>query len=171
MKSIECNESSFNEIKLLYSSVNGKSLQETLNHKVTIEGLVIGENSVFVNLLINTCSRHATPHTTSSAEYRPFINNLMCFKGKNDTDPINIVESVGNNYFAFGVQLLNDDGNYVRSVENELQRDSTAINCKILTEWSNGRRNAKSFEWSSLIETLKDIGLNTLADKIERNLN
>ena len=173
MKSIECNESSFNEIKLLYSSVDGKSLHETLNHKLTIEGLMIGEKSVFVNLLIDTCSRHSTPHTTSSAEYRPSIKNLMCFKGKNNTEPINIIEKIGSHYFAFGVQLLNDeDGSYVKSVENELLRDSTAINCKILTEWSNGRRNAQSFEWRSLVETLKDIGLRSLAyDIIESALN
>ena len=138
---------------------------------MTIEGIAIGEDSLFVNLLIDTCSRHSTPHTTTSAEYRPSIKNLMCFKGKNNTEPIDIIEKIGSKYFVFGVQLLNDeDGSYVRSVENELQRDSTAIICKILTEWSNGRRNAKSFEWCSLIETLKDIGLKSLASEIESTL-
>ena len=139
---------------------------------MTTEGLTIGGDSLFVNLLIDTCSRHSTPHTTTSAEYRPSIKNLMCFKGKNNTEPIDIIEKIGSKYFVFGVQLLNDeDGSYVRSVENELQRDSTAIICKILTEWSNGRRKAKSFEWCSLIETLKDIELNSLASEIESTLN
>ena len=55
---------------------------------------------------------------------------LLCFKGKNNTEPIDIIEKIGSKYFVIGVQLLNDeDGSYVRSVENELQRDSTAIIC------------------------------------------
>ena len=117
----------------------------TLDHQVTIEGLTIGEKSVFVNLLIDTCSGHSTPHTTTSREYKPSIKNLMCFKAKNRI--INIIEEIGCKYLAFGMQLLNDEnGIYVESVEKELQRDSTAIICKILTEWSNGRRKAKSFE-------------------------
>ena len=171
MKSIECNDSVFNEIKMLYSSVDGESLHETLDHQVTIEGLEIGEKSVFVNLLIDTCSRHSTPCTATSGEYRPSIRNLRFFKGKNRT--INIIEEIGCKFSDFGVLLLNDeDGSFVESAANELQRDSTAINCKILTEWSNGRRNAQSFEWRSLVETLKDIGLRSLAyDIIESALN
>ena len=137
---------------------------------MTIEGLMIGDKSVFVNLLIDTCNRHATPHTTTSGEYRPSLKNLRFFKGKNRT--INIIEEIGCKYSDFGVLLLNDeDGSFVESVANDLHRDSTAINCKILREWSNGRENAKPFEWRSLIETLKEIGLKRLASEVENSLN
>ena len=96
----------------------------------------------------------------------------MCFKVNNSTKPINIIEKIGSKYFEFGVLLLNDDdGNYVGSVVNELQRDSKAIIHKILTEWTNGRREAKSFEWCSLIETLKEIELKSLAYEIESTVN
>ena len=155
---------------MLYSSIDGVNLPKTLDHQVTIEGLVVGEKPVFVNLLIDTCSRHSTTHTATSADYRPSIKNLRCFKGKNRT--INIIEEIGCKYSDFGVLLLNDeDGSFVESVENELQRDSTAINCKILKEWSKGRENAKPFEWCSLIETLKEIGLKRLASEVENTLN
>ena len=165
MKNIERNI--FNEIKFLYGSVNGESLPKTLDHQVTIEGLVIGEKSVFVNLLIDTCN---TPHATTNEEYRPSIKNLRFFKAKSRS--INIIEEIGCKYLDFGVLLLNDeDGSFIESIENELQRDSTAINCKILREWSYGRENAKPFEWHSLIETLNEIGLKRLASEIENTLN
>ena len=149
-------------IKLLYSSPEGPC-GETLDHQILIEGLTIGDETVFINLLIDIDSKSSTP-----ADYRPSIRNLRHFNGKSRT--INIIEEIGSNYFDFGVMLLNDEnGNHIRAIE-QFSHNYVDVIKEIVREWSNGRDGAKAFQWSALIETLQDVGLRRLANEIESSL-
>ena len=155
---------------MLYTS-DGESLcNNIIDHRLVLDGLKIGNIPLFINLWIDTANRHATTH--GSSDYKPSVETLGCFRGRSGTaKAVNVIERIGCKYFVFGVQLLNDEhGSFIEAIENELHHDSTRIISRILREWSNGRENAKPFEWYALIDTLKDIGLNTLAEEIKNTL-
>ena len=131
---------------------------------MTIKGLKKGEENLFVNLLIDT---GITPAPTSMS--RPSLTGLMCIKGK-DRD-MNLIDEISSKYWEFGVQLLNDeDGNYTSGIVDQFRGDFKSINLRILTEWINGRKNAKPCTWWSLVETLSDIGLKKIGREIEEYL-
>ena len=78
-------------------------------------------------------------------------------------------EQVGGSYFKFGVILLNDQtGSLVRSLEQECLRNPETIVLKILNKWMEGR--GLPVMWESLIKTLRDVNLSTLADNIHHQL-
>ena len=135
-----------------------------------LDGLKSGKNPVFIYLRIDTANRHTTTH--GSSDYKPSVETLGCFRGRSGTaKAVNVIERIGCKYFVFGVQLLNDEhGSFIEAIENELHHNSTRIISRILREWSNRRGNAKPFEWYALIDTLKDIELNTLAEEIKSAL-
>ena len=150
---------------MLYKWEANNLENQTLDHDLTIDGLSIGDDPVFINLLIDTGNHY----TCTRADIKPNVKNLRCFKG---TDRIiNIIEEIGTRYKIFGVELLNDgSGNYVEGIIDELHGSFVDINTRIIIEWINGRQNAKSYTWLSLIETLKDIGLTTIAIEVEETL-
>ena len=72
---------------------------------------------------------------------------------------------VGAHYKIFGTLLLDDKmGSYVDSIELTCQGKPELIMTKILQEWVRGRGVVLS--WDTLIKTLRDCELNTIADKI-----
>ena len=79
---------------------------------------------------------------------------------------INIPLRIGQNYWYFGILLLQDDtGNMVETLEHECQKNVEMINLKILKKWINGIGLPVS--WDVLIEVLHDIELHRLANDIE----
>ena len=137
---------------------------ETLDYGVKIQGLTTVGNPVFINLLIDAGRR---PHSPQSSD-EPSVKNLLSFSGTSGV--INVVEEIGSNYYEFGVLLLNDSGNYIRALERQYNNNCTAIVSEIVRVWNEGRRNAKPCEWRHLIETLLEIQLTNLADKIQSSL-
>ncbi len=139
---------------------------QTLNHRLVIEGLTVADNPrpPYINLLIDREARTSEPSFP-----KPNLMNLRCFKGKGRD--LNVIEEIGPMYMDFGVILLNDNGgNYMCGLEKEHRANSVAITTAVLTQWINGRQNAKEHSWMSLIETLKSIGLNRIAGEIEDQL-
>ena len=68
----------------------------------------------------------------------------------------------------FGFLLLNDtSGAVTQSIA--AKGDSTRINHDILCLWLQGK-GRQPVQWSTLIETLKDIDMSVLANDIEKHL-
>ena len=79
---------------------------------------------------------------------------------------LQVPEEVGDKYYKFGIILLNDKaGNQVSIIDNDCRGISERIMLRILREWLAGKGLPAT--WDSLIQTLRDINLSTLADKIE----
>ena len=88
----------------------------------------------------------------------------MYFPGKGGAK-INIPKRIGTKYSQFGVQLLNDKtGEEIDAVVAKCREDAEQINFEILKLWVRGK--GKPLRWDVLIETLKDVGLGTLAADI-----
>ena len=66
----------------------------------------------------------------------------------------------------FGIILLNDQtGSRIRSFKKECQGDAEDVMLRILQEWIEGK--GLPVTWESVIQTLKDIELTSLADHIQ----
>ena len=79
---------------------------------------------------------------------------------------LGVLQQVGANYSSFGILLLNDKtGSRVDAIEDECRGKPERITRKILQEWMEGK--GLPLTWESLIKTLRDTGLSTLADQIE----
>ena len=78
---------------------------------------------------------------------------------------LKVLQQVSDDYFTFGILLLNDEtGSRVDTIEEECRRNPKRITRKILQEWLEGK--GLPLTWESLIKTLRDTGLSTLADNI-----
>ena len=74
---------------------------------------------------------------------------------------------VGTKYFTFGVLLLDDTtGKRVESIRYECHDKPERIAQMILGEWLEGK--GLPVTWQSLIKSLKDTELFTLADEIQQ---
>ena len=78
---------------------------------------------------------------------------------------LNVPQRVGANYQGFGVLLLNDtDGSKVEILEHQHRGNPIQITMGILREWLVGR--GLSVSWQTLIQTLRNVNLNVLADDV-----
>ena len=78
---------------------------------------------------------------------------------------LRVPQTVGDNYTIFGTFLLNDEtGSQVDAIEDTYSGKPERIARKILQEWIGGK--GLPLTWESLIKTLRDTGLSTLADEI-----
>ena len=69
----------------------------------------------------------------------------------------------------FGILLLNDEtGAEVNAIVSKYREDAEQINLEILRLWIEGE--GKPLSWDVLIDVLKAIGLNTLAEDINNGL-
>ena len=92
---------------------------------------------------------------------------LLSFPAGADGKKLNIISQIGTSYISFGILLLEDnEGNEIYAIENELQRNASAINNRILYLWLNGK-GKQPVTWETLIEVLEQIDLTVLASKIE----
>ena len=79
---------------------------------------------------------------------------------------LKIPQKVGPKYKIFGIFLLDDTmGDRVDSIELASLGKPEVIVTKILQEWVGGRGAALT--WDTLVKTLRDCELNTLADHIQ----
>ena len=93
----------------------------------------------------------------------PDLIELIRFRGRERR--INIPQEVGTYYHQFGILLLNDPmGSRMRNIIHECQGNLDAINLTVLRHWLEGHGGPAT--WETLVETLEDIGLRTLARDI-----
>ena len=92
-------------------------------------------------------------------ENRPTLPELLRFK---------IPQQVGADYTTFGIFLLDDaTGSRVDGISTEVgcQGRSDRITTRILQEWVGG--SGAALTWDTLVKTLRDCELNTLADHVQ----
>ena len=78
---------------------------------------------------------------------------------------LRVPQTVAPHYSTFGILLLNDiKGNRVRALK--MKGDADDVVLEILGEWLEGKGLPVS--WETLIKSLRDTGLNELADQIEK---
>ena len=107
-----------------------------------------------------SCDTH-TPFPTSGS--RPDLIELIRFRGRERR--INIPQEVGTHYQQFGILLLNDSmGSRVRNIIHKCREQPEDIIFEILKQWMEGKGGPVT--WETLVETLEDIGLRTLAQDI-----
>ena len=78
---------------------------------------------------------------------------------------LRVPQQVSANCSMFGILLLNDlTGSRVRGFKQACLGDPEDVVLRILQEWMEGK--GLPLTWESLIQTLRDTGLSTLADEI-----
>lgn len=83
----------------------------------------------------------------------------------------NIAEEIGDGYKQFGYSLLDDkDGTVTNGIAEGREHDTAAINKAILELWLQGK-GKQPVQWSTVIDTLKDINMHDLASQMECSLN
>ena len=83
-----------------------------------------------------------------------------------DNTTINITKQIGNEYECFGIFLLQDsNGQKIKGIKSKHQSDPSQINTEIFEEWLAGK-GKQPVTWGTLVETLRDTELCTLADVI-----
>ena len=98
------------------------------------------------------------------------MTKTLFFSGERPSLPellrLKVPQQVGANYSTFGIILLNDrTGSQVESIEEYCLRNPEKITRKILQEWLEGK--GVPVTWESLVQTLRDTNLSTLADEIQ----
>ncbi len=82
-----------------------------------------------------------------------------------DGTRLNVAERIGTDSITFGILLLNDaTGATIRAIEKTHRGRPIDINREILQEWMGGR--GRPVTWNVLVEVLRAIHLNILADSI-----
>ena len=102
---------------------------------------------------------------------QPTFPLLIDFPASAGGESLNVLKEIGTHYNMFGVLLLNDKtGATISALEQQHQCRATAINYEILQQWIRGS-GKKPVTWETLVKVLRQIELNTLADKIESSLS
>ena len=109
-------------------------------------------------------SPHCYP-CVSSPIGEPSIALLMALPSRGAT--INIIQRIGVYYFKFGLCILEDSiGELVTSLESKHLHKPENITKAILQRWLEGKGKTP-VSWTTLIDILRVIGLDELADQIE----
>ena len=107
---------------------------------------------------MNTC----ICHSLTGAPTMPELLKFTCA----DSTTINITKEIGDEYKCFGILLLQDlNGQKIKSIEFKHQSDPSQITTEIFEEWLAGK-GKQPVTWGTLVETLRDTELCTLADVI-----
>ena len=92
---------------------------------------------------------------------RPTLIDMMLFQGKKRR--FSIPREIGKDFYTFGMLLLNDpNGKQISNIRHKYHNDVEEINNEILQEWVKGI----SVTWETLVKTLKNVELNSLAEEI-----
>lgn len=129
---------------------------------------------VSILLLVQLCTRPprpgprpaplSVPNDNDTAIPRsPDLPTLENFP-RSSSRKINILDEIPNSA-SFGILLLDDRrGNTISALQEQF-RDIHSINRAILQRWLNGH-GKRPVTWAILVETMRDVGLNTLAKDI-----
>ena len=128
--------------------------QPTRQHRIGLSLSILSE--------LNNFQYHFVPSFCTDSP--PTMPGLIRFR--TETKCINILREIGSKYEDFGILLLQDDsGAKVEAIVKKHKGDDRNINREIVREWLQGR-GAKPVSWRTLVDTLNDIGLSTLATDI-----
>ena len=113
-------------------------------------------------LLIDTFKH--TPHTG-----KPTIRLLTSFDGKRKK--LNIIQMTSTSYKQLGMYLLDDDNcDIVYSLKETHNNVTVEIVTAVYKMWISGT-GRKPVTWQTLVDVLREIEMNSLADEIEASLS
>ena len=94
----------------------------------------------------------------------------MLLSFKTAVGDLKLASEIGEAYLQFGRSLLADkDGTVTTSIAERLDHNAAAINQEILGLWLQGK-GRQPVQWSTVIDTLREINLLDLASQMEQNL-
>ena len=119
-----------------------------------------------MGLIFTTCSFQLVFYSPIDHEAdRPTLYECIRFQGKEGI--INIPQEIGISYHDFGILLLGDrSGARIDAIAHKHKDDAERINKEILKQWIAGG-GKRPVTWNTLIETLYNTELSTLAKEIE----
>ncbi len=83
---------------------------------------------------------------------------------------VKVLEGISTNYHDFGILLLEDNtGTQLNAIVDKCRENAKAINREVLVQWLAGK-GRQPVSWNTLLEVLKDIDLQALANDIESAL-
>eukprot|EP00731_Ephydatia_muelleri_P005503 Em0002g1679a len=112
------------------------------------------------------------PSTTGGqlgANGQPTVKLLTCFPSVVDGEKktINIIQRTGTSYEKLGMFLLEDDnGDIVDSLKEACHQDPIQITTAVYKKWISGT-GRKPVTWQTLVDVLREIDLNRVADDID----
>lgn len=96
---------------------------------------------------------------------KPTLQQLLAFPGQEKK--IKVHEQIGIKYYELGVFLLDDrNGVEVQAIALKHSNNADGINKEILSKWLQGM-GKQPVTWRTLIEVLRYVDLNSLANDIE----
>ena len=99
---------------------------------------------------------------------KPTLQQLLAFPGAKEK--IKVHEQIGIKYYELGVFLLDDkNGVKVEAIALKHSNNAENISQEILSKWLRGM-GKQPVTWSTLIEVLRDMDRNGLANDIESGL-
>jgi len=82
---------------------------------------------------------------------------------------VNVIQQMCGTYWGLGVILLQDEsGAIMKAIEGEYSNPLDRMKC-VLTHWFEGR--GLPVTWKNLVESLRQLELNTIANDIEEGLS
>ena len=83
-----------------------------------------------------------------------------------ESGKVNLAQEIGTSYEDFGILLLDDNGDRTDTIVRELGKKTEDINRRIFRLWVKGE-GLQPVSWPTLVDVLRDMGLDTLARGIE----
>ena len=94
----------------------------------------------------------------------PSLKKFICFQMADSK--VNVAEKIGVKCHDFGVLLLNDEGgDVITFIEREQRGNAYGINVEVFKMWLKGT-GKQPVTWDTLVDVLRDIGLNKLANDV-----
>ena len=104
---------------------------------------------------------------THPALLQPIRSDQLVTLDMPDGNTIDLFTTI-TNYRKFAKLLLNDSDSKVHNFERQSMGDVWEINSRIATAWINaGGKNGEGATWLELVEALRQLGMNRIADAIE----
>jgi hypothetical protein len=80
----------------------------------------------------------------------------------------NLAQQISTSWTNFGILLLEDDnGGHTEAIVKERREKAEDINTEIFRQWVNGK-GRKPVSWATLVDVLRKIDMNKLADDIQQ---
>ena len=97
----------------------------------------------------------------------PTMLQLIQLERKDGGNPVRIKENIGDKIYDFGIFLLNDESGIKMETikENSFYRHKGVID-NVFTEWIYEKDPRSPVTWKVLIDNLRKVKLNALADEI-----
>ena len=80
---------------------------------------------------------------------------------------VNLAQKIGTDYIKLGIFLLKDvNADRTIAIEKEYREKAEKINIEVFRQWVKGT-GLKPVTWATLVQVLREIGLDVLAEDVQ----